>query len=45
MILMKRLIDIVLSSLLLIVLAIPMALIAVAVKLTSRGPVLHWSTG
>jgi O-antigen biosynthesis protein WbqP len=40
---MKRLIDIVLSSLLLIVLAIPMALIAVAVKLTSRGPVLHWS--
>ena len=40
---MKRLIDIVLSSLLLILFAIPMALIAVAVKLTSKGPILHWS--
>jgi O-antigen biosynthesis protein WbqP len=40
---MKRLMDIVLSSLLLILFAIPMALIAVAVKLTSKGPILHWS--
>jgi O-antigen biosynthesis protein WbqP len=40
---MKRLIDIVLSSLLLILFAIPMAMIAVAVKLTSKGPILHWS--
>jgi O-antigen biosynthesis protein WbqP len=40
---MKRLFDIVLSSILLIVLAIPMALIAVSIKLTSKGPVLHWS--
>jgi O-antigen biosynthesis protein WbqP len=40
---MKRLFDIISGSLLLILLAIPMALIALAVKLTSRGPVLHWS--
>jgi len=40
---MKRLCDIISSILLLIVFAIPMALIALAVKLTSRGPVLYWS--
>ncbi len=40
---MKRLFDIILCSILLIVLAIPMALIALAVKLTSEGPVLYWS--
>ena len=40
---MKRLCDIISSSLLLILFAIPMALIALAVKLTSKGPVLHWS--
>ena len=40
---MKRLCDIISSSLLLILLAVPMALIAVAVKLTSKGPVLYWS--
>jgi O-antigen biosynthesis protein WbqP len=39
----KRLVDIVLCSLLLIVFSIPMALIALAVKLTSEGPVLYWS--
>lgn len=38
----KRLIDIILSSCGLIVLAIPMALIAVIVKLDSKGPVLFW---
>ena len=38
----KRIIDIVLSSIGLIVLAIPMAVIAVIVKLDSKGPVLFW---
>jgi O-antigen biosynthesis protein WbqP len=42
-ILMKRLCDIVSSSLLLVLLAIPMVLIALAVSLTSMGPVLYWS--
>jgi O-antigen biosynthesis protein WbqP len=40
---MKRLCDIILSCLLLILFAILMALIALAVKLTSKGPVLYWS--
>jgi O-antigen biosynthesis protein WbqP len=43
LILMKRLSDIISSILLLIVFAIPMALVALAVKLTSKGPVLYWS--
>jgi O-antigen biosynthesis protein WbqP len=43
MVLMKRLSDIILSSLLLIVFIIPMALIAVAVRITSKGPALYWS--
>ena len=38
----KRLIDIVLSACGIIVLAIPMLLIALAVKLDSKGPVLFW---
>ena len=38
----KRIIDIVLSSIGLIVLALPMAVIAVIVKLDSKGPVLFW---
>lgn len=38
----KRMIDILLSALALIVLAIPMLIIAVIVKLTSKGPVLFW---
>ena len=40
---MKRLFDIISCSLLLILFAIPMALIALVVKLTSKGPVLYWS--
>lgn len=39
----KRLFDIVLSSILLLVLTIPMAIIALLVKFSSQGPVLHWS--
>jgi O-antigen biosynthesis protein WbqP len=39
----KRLVDIILCSILLIVFAVPMALIALAVKLTSKGPILYWS--
>lgn len=38
----KRLIDIILSVCGLVVLAIPMAIIAVIVKLDSKGPVLFW---
>lgn len=40
---MKRTLDILLSLLLLLVLSIPMVLIAVAIKLTSKGPVMYWS--
>jgi len=40
---MKRLFDVISGSMLLIVLSIPMAVIALAIKLTSRGPVVHWS--
>jgi O-antigen biosynthesis protein WbqP len=40
---MKRAFDIVLALALTLFLAIPMLLIALAVKLTSRGPVLYWS--
>jgi O-antigen biosynthesis protein WbqP len=39
----KRLVDVALSSLLLIVFAVPMGLIALAVKLSSKGPALYWS--
>lgn len=39
----KRLVDVVLSSVLLIVFAVPMGLIALAVKLSSKGPALYWS--
>ena len=39
----KRTFDILLSVGLLLVLAIPMVVIAVAVKLTSPGPALYWS--
>lgn len=38
----KRTADIVLSALALIVLTVPMLIIAVAVKFTSKGPVLFW---
>lgn len=40
---MKRLLDLVLSLLAGGFLALPMAVIAIAVKLTSAGPVLYWS--
>jgi len=40
---MKRLFDVISSSLLLVFFAVPMALIALGVMLTSRGSVLHWS--
>jgi O-antigen biosynthesis protein WbqP len=39
----KRAFDVTMALSLGLVLAIPMALIAAAVKLTSRGPVLYWS--
>ena len=38
----KRLVDIVLSGLALVILAIPMLIIAIAIKVDSRGPVLFW---
>jgi O-antigen biosynthesis protein WbqP len=40
---MKRIFDVLSAGCLLVLLAIPMAIIALAVKLTSRGPVLYWS--
>ena len=40
---MKRLFDLVLSLFGAVVLALPLLLVALAVKLTSPGPVLHWS--
>jgi O-antigen biosynthesis protein WbqP len=40
---MKRLFDIAGSILLFVILSIPMFLIAILVKLTSRGPILYWS--
>ena len=40
---MKRLFDFLLSAILIIILAIPMVLVAIAVRLTSKGPILFWS--
>ena len=40
---MKRLFDLALSALGIIVLALPLLMVALAVKLTSPGPVLYWS--
>ncbi len=40
---MKRAFDLLLSSLLAVVFSVPMLGIALLVKCTSRGPVLHWS--
>jgi O-antigen biosynthesis protein WbqP len=40
---MKRISDTVICGALLLLFAVPMALIALAVKLTSKGPVLYWS--
>ena len=39
----KRIFDIVASTILLSILCIPMLIVAVMVKLTSKGPALHWS--
>src|ERR1700682_5549499 len=39
----KRIFDCVLASLLLLLLSVPLLIIAIVVKLTSRGPVLYWS--
>lgn len=39
----KRAFDVVFSFLALTLLSIPMIVIAVCIKLTSKGPVLHWS--
>ena len=39
----KRLFDICLAVLAAVILALPFLLVALAVKLTSRGPVLYWS--
>ena len=40
---MKRLFDVVFSVILLLILLIPMVLIAIVVKVTSKGRVLYWS--
>ncbi len=40
---MKRIFDLLLAILMSILLAIPMLLIAIAVRLTSKGQALHWS--
>lgn len=40
---MKRLFDIILSIILLAIFSIPMILIALTIKLSSRGPALYWS--
>jgi O-antigen biosynthesis protein WbqP len=40
---MKRLFDLVIGLMLLFLLAMPMVLIAIAIHLTSRGPILYWS--
>lgn len=40
---MKRLFDVITAILLLIFLSIPMLVISIMIKMTSRGPVLYWS--
>ena len=40
---MKRMFDVIIAVLLLIILLIPILVIAVLVRLTSRGPALYWS--
>lgn len=39
----KRVLDILLAAIGLLMLSVPMLLVAIAVKTTSRGPVLYWS--
>ena len=40
---MKRLFDLILATVLIILLAMPMVLIAICVRLTLKGPILYWS--
>jgi len=40
---MKRIFDLVAAIILLMLLSIPLLIVALVIKLTSRGPVLHWS--
>ncbi len=40
---MKRLFDLILALFVILALFIPMVVVAIAVKLTSKGPVLYWS--
>jgi O-antigen biosynthesis protein WbqP len=40
---MKRMFDVIYAGILAVLLCIPIFIIAVLVKLTSKGPVLHWS--
>ena len=40
---MKRLLDLILCTFALLILLIPMLLVAIAVRLTSPGPILFWS--
>lgn len=39
----KRSFDIILAIILLVIFIVPMAIIALIIKVSSRGPVLHWS--
>jgi O-antigen biosynthesis protein WbqP len=39
----KRIFDVVISSIICVLMAVPIILIALAVKLTSKGPILYWS--
>lgn len=41
---MKRIFDLVVASLLFIILLIPLCVVAAVVRLTSKGPALHWSS-
>ena len=40
---MKRLFDLIFVTILLLILLVPMILVAIAVKMTSKGTVLYWS--
>jgi O-antigen biosynthesis protein WbqP len=40
---MKRIFDLILALFVMLALFVPMMIVAIAVKLTSRGPVLYWS--
>ena len=40
---MKRLIDLILATILVVVMLVPMLCIILAIRLTSKGPVLYWS--